>query len=144
VTSVNALYNCVIFLTALEGGRGRERDVQCRRCDSKKVKVHAEYIYPHRSPEVSLLEVCVTLDTLLAIVPLLFSDYCLSTVHLEMAIADTEVFCRGIVELSGLSTNPPKIHPTQNYWVFGLCPSSCILETIKHRVSETGSVSVLR
>jgi hypothetical protein len=32
---------------------------------------------------------------------------------------------------------------TQNYWVFGLCPSSGILETRKHNVSETGSVSVL-
>jgi hypothetical protein len=28
--------------------------------------------------------------------------------------------------------------------MFGLCPSSDILETIKHNVSETGSVSVLR
>jgi hypothetical protein len=64
--------------------------------------VHAENIYPHRSPEVSLLEVCVPLDTLLAIAPLLFSDSCLSTVHLEMAMADTEVFGRGIVELSSL------------------------------------------
>jgi hypothetical protein len=32
----------------------------------------------------------------------------------------------------------------QNYWVFGLCPSSGILETMKHSFSETGSVSVLR
>jgi hypothetical protein len=32
----------------------------------------------------------------------------------------------------------------QNYWVFGLCPSSGILETRKHNVSETGSVSVLK
>jgi hypothetical protein len=32
----------------------------------------------------------------------------------------------------------------QNYWVFGLCPSSGILETRKHDDSETGSVSVLR
>jgi hypothetical protein len=29
-------------------------------------------------------------------------------------------------------------------WVFGLCPSSGILETRKHNVSETGTVSVLR
>jgi hypothetical protein len=79
-----------------------ERDIQYRRCDSKKVKVHAENIYPHRSPEVSLLEVCVPLDTLLAIAPLLFSDSCLSTVHLESAMADTEVFGRCIVGLSGL------------------------------------------
>jgi hypothetical protein len=33
---------------------------------------------------------------------------------------------------------------SQNHWVFGLCPSSGILETTKHNVSETGSVSVLR
>jgi hypothetical protein len=65
------------------------------------VKVHAEN-YPHRSTEVFLIEVCVPLDTLLAIAPLLFSDSCPSTVHLETAMADTEVFGRGIVELSGL------------------------------------------
>jgi hypothetical protein len=35
------------------------------------------------------------------------------------------------------------VYTTQNYWVFRLCPSSCILETTKH-VSEIGSVSVLR
>jgi hypothetical protein len=33
---------------------------------------------------------------------------------------------------------------TQHYWVFGLCPSSGVLETIKHNVSETGSVSVFK
>jgi hypothetical protein len=32
----------------------------------------------------------------------------------------------------------------QNYWVFGLCPSSGILTTSKYDVSETGSVSILR
>jgi hypothetical protein len=32
---------------------------------------------------------------------------------------------------------------TQDYWVFGLCPSSGILEATKHNVSETGSVSIL-
>jgi hypothetical protein len=32
----------------------------------------------------------------------------------------------------------------QNYWVFGLRPASGILETRKHNVSETGSVSILR
>jgi hypothetical protein len=36
------------------------------------------------------------------------------------------------------------VYNTQNYWVFGLCPSSGILETRKHNVSETGSVSVPR
>jgi hypothetical protein len=36
------------------------------------------------------------------------------------------------------------MYHTQNYWVFGLRPSSGILETRKHNVSETGFVSVLR
>jgi hypothetical protein len=32
----------------------------------------------------------------------------------------------------------------QDYEVFGLCPSSDILETRKHNVLETGPVAVLR
>jgi hypothetical protein len=36
------------------------------------------------------------------------------------------------------------VYNTQNYWVFGLFPSSGILGTRKHDVSETESVSVLR
>jgi hypothetical protein len=36
------------------------------------------------------------------------------------------------------------VYNTQNYWVFGLFPSSGILETRKQDVSETGYVSVLR
>jgi hypothetical protein len=36
------------------------------------------------------------------------------------------------------------VYNTQNYWVLGLCPPSDILETRKHNVSETGSVSVFR
>jgi hypothetical protein len=32
----------------------------------------------------------------------------------------------------------------ENYWEFGLCPSSGILEAGNHNVSEIGSVSVLR
>jgi hypothetical protein len=32
---------------------------------------------------------------------------------------------------------------TQNYWAYALSPSSGILETRKHDVSETGSVSVI-
>jgi hypothetical protein len=36
------------------------------------------------------------------------------------------------------------VYNTQNYWVFGLFPSSGILENRKHDDSETGSVSVLR
>jgi hypothetical protein len=30
---------------------------------------------------------------------------------------------------------------TQNYWIFGLCPSFDVLETRKHDVSETDPVS---
>jgi hypothetical protein len=36
------------------------------------------------------------------------------------------------------------VYNTQNYLVFGLFPSSVILETRKNDISETGSVSVLR
>jgi hypothetical protein len=32
----------------------------------------------------------------------------------------------------------------RNYWVFGICPSSGILKSTEHNVSETVSVSVLR
>jgi hypothetical protein len=32
----------------------------------------------------------------------------------------------------------------QNYWVSGLCPSSGILNTRKHNISETESLSVVR
>jgi hypothetical protein len=35
------------------------------------------------------------------------------------------------------------VYITQNYWVFGLCPSSCILKTREHNVLETGYVSIL-
>jgi hypothetical protein len=31
----------------------------------------------------------------------------------------------------------------QNYWVFGLCPSSSILKTREHNISETESQSLL-
>jgi hypothetical protein len=36
------------------------------------------------------------------------------------------------------------VYNIQNYWIFGHCPSSGILETRKHNVSENGSVSALR
>jgi hypothetical protein len=32
------------------------------------------------------------------------------------------------------------VHNIQNYWGFGLCPSSGILKTGNHNVSETGTV----
>jgi hypothetical protein len=32
----------------------------------------------------------------------------------------------------------------QNYWGFGLCSSAGVLETRKHNISETGSVSGLK
>jgi hypothetical protein len=35
-------------------------------------------------------------------------------------------------------------HNVQDYWIFGLCPSSGIVKKEEHNVSETGSVSVLR
>jgi hypothetical protein len=37
----------------------------------------------------------------------------------------------------------PTNHP-QNHWVSGLCPSSEILNTRKHTVSEIGSISIFR
>jgi hypothetical protein len=43
----------------------------------------------------------------------------------------------------GVQPDVQKIY-AQNYWVFGIFLSSGILETRKHKVSETGSVSVLR
>jgi hypothetical protein len=36
------------------------------------------------------------------------------------------------------------VYNIQNYWVSGLCPSSGILNTRKHNVSETGSVSIMK
>jgi hypothetical protein len=36
------------------------------------------------------------------------------------------------------------VHNTQKCWGSGLCPSSRILKTRKHNVSETGFVSILR
>jgi hypothetical protein len=52
------------------------------------------------------------------------------------------------LELFSVRLTPPGkkvIHLNlQNYWVYGLFPSSGILETRKHDVSETGSLSVLR
>jgi hypothetical protein len=33
------------------------------------------------------------------------------------------------------------VYNTQNYWVFGLCPSSGILKIRKHKVSENESDS---
>jgi hypothetical protein len=56
--------------------------------------VHAENIYPLRSPEVFLLEVCVPLDTLLTVAPLLLSGSCLSAVRLKTGMADIEVFVK--------------------------------------------------
>jgi hypothetical protein len=78
-------------------------------------KVHAENVYPHRIPEVCLLEVCVPLDSLLAIAPLLFSDSCLSTVHLEMAVADTEVYNRGDT-LRSVDKSPGDSTHCYTYW----------------------------
>jgi hypothetical protein len=46
-----------------------------------------------------------------------------------------------ISRFSGILT---MTYNTETYWIFGLFPSSGILENRKHDVSETGSVSVLR
>jgi hypothetical protein len=50
--------------------------------------------------------------------------------------------------IRGIETNLAKTCvytvDSQNYWIFGRCPSYGILETRKHNVSEAGSVSVLR
>jgi hypothetical protein len=44
-------------------------------------------------------------------------------------------------ELTGRELQNEELH---DYWVSGLCPSSGILNTREHNVSETGSVSFLR
>jgi hypothetical protein len=36
------------------------------------------------------------------------------------------------------------VYKTQNYWLIGLFPTSGILETREHDVSEIGSVFLLR
>jgi hypothetical protein len=73
------------------------------------------------------------LDTLLAVAPFWFlSEPC-------PPWNDSD-----IVKLSDLWRNHSKIYPTQNFWVFGLCPSSSILETRKDSISETRYVYILR
>jgi hypothetical protein len=59
------------------------------------------------------------------------------TIHLRAEFRTT-------VTLSVLEAKAPKfervltvVYNTQNYWVFGLRPSSGILEARKHNVSET-------
>jgi hypothetical protein len=42
------------------------------------------------------------------------------------------------------SSVPPWKLTSQNYWVFGLCPSCGILKIREHNVSEAGYVSALR
>jgi hypothetical protein len=49
-----------------------------------------------------------------------------------------------LTEVAGSERVLTMVYNTQNYWGFGLCPSSGILEAIKHNISEIGSVSVLR
>jgi hypothetical protein len=36
------------------------------------------------------------------------------------------------------------VYNAQDHWVSGLCPLSGIMKIIKHNVSETASVSILR
>jgi hypothetical protein len=61
------------------------------------------------------------------------------------------LFCVGSGLATGLISLPKgpvdclNIHSiTQDYWAFWTFPSSGILETRKHDISETGSVSVLK
>jgi hypothetical protein len=49
-----------------------------------------------------------------------------------------------VLECIGFFMRLEVVYHNQNYWGFGLFPSSSILGTRKHDVSETGSVSVLR
>jgi hypothetical protein len=35
------------------------------------------------------------------------------------------------------------VYTTHNYWVSGLCPSSGVLKSKEHNISESGSVSNL-
>jgi hypothetical protein len=47
-------------------------------------------------------------------------------------------------ELNNIMHSLNTKHKRQNYWNFGLCPSSDILKSRKHSVSETRFVSILR
>jgi hypothetical protein len=52
-------------------------------------------------------------------------------------------FCKWDIRLSDFRNNcrERNNYIPVNYWVFGLCAPSGILETRKHNVSETGSIS---
>jgi hypothetical protein len=58
----------------------------------------------------------------------------------ENPVAKSENSTTVLLDSKGLTM----VYNTQNYWGFGLCPSSGILKTRKHNVSETGSIYVLR
>jgi hypothetical protein len=60
----------------------------------------------------------------------------------EQLSASQELHFKELVSLNVVLTETSA--NIQNCWVFGLFPSSGILETRKHDVSETSSVSVLR
>jgi hypothetical protein len=51
-----------------------------------------------------------------------------------------------IIQMSSENTseNAEQKKNTQNHWIYGLCPLSGILNTIKCNVLEIGSVSILR
>jgi hypothetical protein len=59
-------------------------------------------------------------------------------------IMEKQMECRLAGETEVLGENLPLLSITKSHWVFGLCPSSSILGSTKHDVSETASVSVLR
>jgi hypothetical protein len=67
--------------------------------------------------------------------------------HNEICLLNLAYLTDNREKLGGLNTFlqvEKEIYCSQNYWVFWTFPSSDILETRKHDVSETGSVSVLR
>jgi hypothetical protein len=55
-----------------------------------------------------------------------------------------QVYCSSETDIWGKVVNTVNVKTFRNYYVFGLCPSSGILKTREHSVSETGSVSILR
>jgi hypothetical protein len=65
----------------------------------------------------------------------------LSTWYWRIAV-EVEIFASW--DIFSVDYNRSILFKIQDYWLFGLCPSSGILKTREHNVSETGSVSVLR
>jgi hypothetical protein len=64
--------------------------------------------------------------------------------HLVPRSRIVELYLHPPTYLQGIMLNYLRIKDNQNYWVLGLCPSSSILKSREHKVSETGSLSVHR